>query len=75
MACVPKVRKARWPKTRRMRKYIFDKYSLYVVRYACFTVELRCMTRIRLWPLRRDKHPGVLIGAGGKWYSGWLECV
>ncbi len=25
-----------------------------------------CVNRIRLWPLRRDDHSGVLIGAGGE---------
>ncbi len=29
------------------------------------------MTRIRLWPLRRDYHSGVLIGAGGRRRSDW----
>ncbi len=27
--------------------------------------------RIRLWPLRRDDHSGVLIGAGGTGRSDW----
>ncbi len=27
--------------------------------------------RIRLWPLRRDDHSGVLIGAGGTRRSNW----
>ncbi len=31
----------------------------------------RCVTRIRLWPLRRDDHSGVLIGAGGTRRSDW----
>ncbi len=26
---------------------------------------LDCVNRIRLWPLRRDDHSGVLIGTGG----------
>ncbi len=29
------------------------------------------MNRIRLWPLRRDDHSGVLIGAGGTRRSDW----
>ncbi len=29
------------------------------------------MIRIRLWPLRRDYHSGILIGAGGRWLSDW----
>ncbi len=29
------------------------------------------MNRIRLWPLRRDGHSGVLIGAGGMRRSDW----
>ncbi len=27
------------------------------------------MNRIRLWPLSRDDHSGVLIGTGGEWRS------
>ncbi len=30
-----------------------------------------CVPRIRLWPLRRDDHSGVLIGAGGERRSDW----
>ncbi len=30
-----------------------------------------CVNRIRLWPLRRDDHSGVLSGAGGTWRSDW----
>ncbi len=30
-----------------------------------------CVNRIRLWPLRRDDHSGVLIGAGGTRHSDW----
>ncbi len=30
-----------------------------------------CVNRIHLWPLRRDDHSGVLIGAGGRRRSGW----
>ncbi len=30
-----------------------------------------CVFRIRLWPLRRDDHSGVLIGAGGALRSHW----
>ncbi len=30
-----------------------------------------CVIRIRLWPLRRDDNPGVLIGAGGERRSDW----
>ncbi len=29
------------------------------------------MNRIRLLPLRRDDHSGVLIGAGGTRHSDW----
>ncbi len=31
----------------------------------------RRVNRIRLWPLRRDDHSGVLIGAGGPRRSDW----
>ncbi len=30
-----------------------------------------CVNRIRLWPLKRDGHSGVLIGAGGERRSDW----
>ncbi len=30
-----------------------------------------CVNRIPLWPLRRDDHSGVMIGAGGVWRSDW----
>ncbi len=30
-----------------------------------------CANRIRLWPLRRDDHSGILIGAGGTRRSDW----
>ncbi len=30
-----------------------------------------CVNRIRLWPLRRDDHSGVLIGASGQRRSDW----
>ncbi len=31
----------------------------------------RRVNRIRLWPLRRDDHSGVLIGADGERRSDW----
>ncbi len=34
-----------------------------------------CVNRICLWPLRRDDHSGVLIGAGGTRRSDWPACV
>ncbi len=34
-----------------------------------------CVNRIRLWPLRRDDHSGVLTGAGGERPSDWPERV
>ncbi len=30
-----------------------------------------CVNRIRLWPLRRDEHSGVLIGAAETWRFDW----
>ncbi len=30
-----------------------------------------CVSSIRLWPLRRDYHSGVLMGAGGTQHSDW----
>ncbi len=34
-----------------------------------------CVNRIRIWPLRRDYHSGVLIGAGGRRRSDWSARV
>ncbi len=33
--------------------------------------KLQILNRIRLWPVGRDDHSGVLIGRGGMWRSGW----
>ncbi len=33
----------------------------------------RCVSRIRIWPCRRDERSGVLIGAGGTRRSDWPE--
>ncbi len=41
----------------------------------CSGVPRGCVNRIRLWPLRRDDHSGVLIGAGGQRRSDWPERV
>ncbi len=38
---------------------------------SCSGVPRGCVNRIRLWPLRRDDHSGVLIGAGGERRSDW----
>ncbi len=55
---------------------------MYLVKYSlkneiqrwlsCSGVVRGCVNRIRLWPLRRDDHSGVLIGAGGRQRSDWL---
>ncbi len=34
-----------------------------------------CVYKIRLWPLMRDDHSGVLIGAGGERRSDWPSHV
>ncbi len=34
-----------------------------------------CVNRIRLWPLRRDNHSGVLIGEAGQGVLIGPECV
>ncbi len=50
------------------------KYSLlnYVPRWhLCSVVPRGCVNRIRLWPLRRDDHSGVLIGADGERRPDW----
>ncbi len=39
--------------------------------HSCLGVPGVCVHRIRLWPLRRDDHLGVLIGAGGTRRSDW----
>ncbi len=41
----------------------------------CSGVPRGCVHRIRLRPLRRDDHSGVLIGAGGERRSDWLAHV
>ncbi len=38
---------------------------------SCSGVPSGCVNRIRLWPLRRDDHSGVPIGAGGERCSDW----
>ncbi len=38
---------------------------------SCSAVPRGCLYSIRLWPLRRDDHSGVLIGAGGERHSDW----
>ncbi len=38
---------------------------------SCLVVVRGCVNRICTWPLRRDDHSRVLIGAGGKRRSDW----
>ncbi len=38
---------------------------------SCSVVPRGCVIRIGLWPLRRDDHSGVLIGAGGTRRPDW----
>ncbi len=38
---------------------------------SCSGVPRGFVNRIRIWPLRRDDHSCVLIGAGGEWRSDW----
>ncbi len=55
-----------------------EKYSLlnYITGWrSCSGVPRGCVYSIRLWPLRRDNHSGVLIDAGGERRSDWLACV
>ncbi len=50
------------------------KYSLkneITRRRSCSGVPRGCVNRIRLWPLRRDGHAGVLVGAGWTRRSDW----
>ncbi len=50
------------------------KYSLLndITRWRPYSGVLRgSVNRIRIWPLRRDDHSGVLIGAGGPERSDW----
>ncbi len=42
---------------------------------SCSGVPRGYVNRIRLWPLRRDDHSGVLIGAGGTRHSHWPVCT
>ncbi len=51
-----------------------EKYSLKneIQRWRPYSgVPRGCVNRIRLWPLRRDYHSGVLIGTGGDRRSDW----
>ncbi len=41
----------------------------------CSVVPRGCVNRIRIWPLRRDDHSGILIGAGGTRRSDWPTLV
>ncbi len=69
------IKMARWPKTDKLGGKMYrEKYSLLndITRWcSCSVVSRGCVNRIRLWPLRRDDHPGVLIGAGGTRRSDW----
>ncbi len=38
---------------------------------SCSGVPRGCVNRIRLWPLSRDDHAGVLIGAAGRRRPDW----
>ncbi len=38
---------------------------------SCSGVPRGCVNKIRLLPLKRDDHSGVLIGAGGERRSDW----
>ncbi len=53
------------------------KYSLLndIKMLSCSGVPRGCVSRIRLSPLRRDDHSGVLIGAGGRRRSDWSPRV
>ncbi len=39
--------------------------------HPCSGVPRGCVLEITFWPLRRDCHSGVLIGAGGRRRSDW----
>ncbi len=54
------------------------KYSLlnYIKKWRlCLGVPRGRVNRIRFWPLGRDDHSGVLIGAGGRQRSDWPSRV
>ncbi len=54
------------------------KYSLLndIMRWRSCSGVPRCrVNRIRPWPLRRDDHTAVLIGAGGRQRSDWQTRV
>ncbi len=56
----------------------YGKYSLKneIQRWRpCSGMPRGCVNRIRLWPLRRGDHSGVLIGAGGRRRSDWSARV
>ncbi len=66
---------ARWPKTDKWGgKMYWVKYSLLndITRRSSYSgVPHGYVNRIRIWPLRRDYHPGILIGAVGRRRSDW----
>ncbi len=41
----------------------------------CLVVPRDSVNKIRIWPLKRDDHSGILIGVGGTWRSDWPACV
>ncbi len=51
---------------------------MYKGKYSLLNNVLRwheAVSRIRLWPLRRDDRSGVLIATGGTQRSDWSACV
>ncbi len=79
MSRSPQIKKARWRKTDHWDvKIVLGKYSLaHDVAWwpSCNGVTHDGVPGIRLWPPRRDKSSGVLIGADGMRRSDWPQCV
>ncbi len=69
--CIPTARKARWPKVDKGGGAMnIRKKQRSGVMHVCFSV-----TRIRIYPIRRDARSGVLIGARGTRRSDWSARV
>ncbi len=49
------------------RKIVLGKGA--ALHVALSDVFVECVSRICIWPPRRDEHSGVLIGTGGRWRS------
>ncbi len=75
MSRSPQSKMARWPKQiNEAGKCIRENTAFWTIlnRWRlCSGMPRGCVNRIRLWPLKRNDHSGVLIGTGGTRRSDW----